>query len=115
MTSFVRHGENDNGKLLHLGTFDALASYAPKQPAKPLGAGIVLKEEEGSYLILATNVTFIFRVLAGENKKVVILRYEERNLSEGTLKRGRVLNGDEMMTVAFSDMPALRKIRLYKY
>ena len=59
--------------------------------------------------------SFTFRVKAGENKKVGIVRMEEGEIVNGEWKAGRILNGDEKMKMQLGDMPEWRYVEVYRY
>lgn len=67
------------------------------------------------FLIGGMMSNFTFRAKAGENKKVDILRLEEGNVVNGEWKAGRILNGDEKMSVGLGDMPGWKYVEVYKY
>ena len=115
LKSFVRHGENDYGTFLQFKKYDVQAAYAPRQSGKPLGAGIFMELDEDTFLLAGTMCTVSFMAKPGENCKVDILRMEEGILEQGEWTPGRILNGDEKMTIRFGETPSLLKIKLYKF
>ena len=56
-----------------------------------------------------------FRPKTGKNTRVDILRLEEGSLADGEWKRGRVLNGDEKMSLRFGDMPQMRYAEVVEF
>ena len=56
-----------------------------------------------------------FHAKAGENVKVNFLRLEEGEIENGEWKPGRILNGDEQMSLKLGDMPGCLYVELYQY
>ena len=56
-----------------------------------------------------------FRVKPGVNKKLDILRLEEGRVVKGQWKPGRVMNGDEKMSLRFGDMPSAMLVELQRF
>lgn len=115
LKSFVRHGENDYGTFLSFEDYDLQASYAPRQSGKPLGAGIFIETAKDTFFLIGLMCSASFRVKPGERSTADILRIEEGTFEKGEWRPGRVLNGDEKMTVRFGDKPAVYKVKLYKF
>ena len=115
LQSYVRKSGTDFGTYLRFGKYDLAVAYSPKMTAKPLAAGVVYELDEDTFLIVGMMSTFNFRPKAGENLKVGLLRLEEGDIVNGEWIPGRILNGDEMMTLRLNDMPACIKVKLYKY
>ena len=114
LKAYVRHGENDYGTLLHFAGYDLAVSYAPRQSAKPLGAGIVIEMDEDTFLVIGLSCGMEFRVKPGDASSVDILRLEEGTIKNGEFIRGRIMNGDEKMALKFGDMPKAMIVKLYK-
>ena len=115
LKAFVRHGDLDYGTFLRFEDFDIAVAYDPKQSGKPLGAGVVFELGEGRFLIIGTSCAMTFRPKTGKNTRVDVLRLEEGNLVDGEWKRGRVLNGDEKMSLRFGDMPQMRYAEVVEF
>ena len=115
LKAFVRHGDLDYGTFLRFEDFDLTVAYDPKQSGKPLGAGVVFELGEGRFLIIGTSCAMTFRPKTGKNTRVDVLRLEEGNLVDGEWKRGRVLNGDEKMSLRFGDMPQMRYAEVVEF
>ena len=115
LTAFVRHSETDYGAFLRFGAYDLSVAYGPKVPATPLGAGIVVELSENRFLVLGMHCTLNFLPKPGENARVDILRLEEGTLEAGEWKPGRVLNGDEKMSLRLPDKPSLLMVELFEY
>ena len=112
---FVKHGDTDYGTYLRFGSYNLTVSYAPKQTAKPLGAGIVIELDQDTFLITRTSCTISFQTKPGDPLKADILRLEEGTVVNGQWKRGRILNGDEKMSLKFGDMPEMKLVKLYRF
>ncbi len=115
LRAFVRHGENDNGFFAHFTNYDLMVSYARRQPAKPLGSGLVIELAENTFLLTGMCCTMQFAAKAGDPKNVDVLRLEEGSFKNGEWQRVRILNGDEKMRLAFGPVPELRLLKLYRY
>lgn len=115
LQSYVRKGETDFGTLLHFEKYDLAVAYSPRMTAKPLAAGMVYELDPDTFLIVGMQSGLTFRPKAGENVKVGVLRLEEGDIVGGEWKPGRILNGDEVMSLRLNDMPACLKVKLYKY
>lgn len=113
--SYVRKSETDYGIYFQFKDYDLAVAYAPRMPEKPLGAGIIYELAENKFLIIGMMCDLSFRSKTGENKKVDILKMEEGTLVNGEWKAGRILNGDEKMTIKLGDMPSCVCVELYKY
>lgn len=115
MKSFVRHSDTDYGTFLRFSKYDLSVGYAPKQTAKPLGAGIVFELDEDTFLIAGVSAGMSFSVKPGCKAQVDILRLEEGDFRDGQWTRRRVMNGDEKMSLRFGDMPQFMMVKLYQF
>ena len=115
LKAFVRHGENDNGTYLRFTDYDLTVSYAPRQTAKPLGSGVVIELAPDTFLIAGMSCSMEFRVKPGCTAQADILRLEEGSLKGGEWKPGRILNGDEKMSLSFGPMVKMLRIKLYQF
>ena len=115
LTAFVRHSETDHGAFLRFGAYDLAVAYGPKVSGQPLGSGLVVELSENKFLVLGMRCTLNFLPKPGENARVDILRLEEGALEAGEWKPGRVLNGDEKMSLKLPDKPAMLMVELFKY
>lgn len=115
LKSFVRHGETDYGTFLIFENYDIRVSYKPRQSGKPLGAGIFIELDPDRFLLLGTMCSISITAKPGENLKADVIREEEGTLEDGIWKPGRILNGDEKMSLQFPEMPTLYRIEMYKY
>lgn len=115
MQSYVRTADTDFGELFSFGSYNLQIAYAPKAPAKPLAAGIVFELSDNEFLLLGMMSTFTFLPKPGENVKAEILRMEEGTLLQGEWQPGRILNGDEKMSIHLGDMVQCLKVKLFKY
>lgn len=115
LQSWCRKSETDYGTYFQLEKYDLAVAYAPRMTAKPLGAGMIYELAENRFLIVGMMSTLTFRAKAGENVKVNFLRLEEGEIENGEWKPGRILNGDEQMSLKLGDMPGCLYVELYKY
>ena len=111
----VRHGEYDYSAFLRFRDYDFTIAYGPRVPAKPLGAAYVIELERNQFLLVGLNCSVNFRVKPGTDRKAEVLRMEEGTIRDGEWVPGRVLNGDEKMSIRFGDMPSAVKITLYQF
>lgn len=115
LQSWCRKSETDYGTYFRFEKYDLAVSYAPRMTAKPLGAGMIYELAENRFLIVGMMCTLTFQAKAGENVKVSFLRLEEGEIENGEWKPGRILNGDEQMSLKLGDMPGCLYVELYKY
>ena len=115
LKSFVRHGENDFGAFARFEDYDVSIAYSPRIPAHPLGSASIFELSENKFLIIGTECSVSFRVKPGDNKKADFIKFEEGNIVDGEWIPGRVLNGDEKMSVRFGDIPKAYVVELYKF
>lgn len=115
LKSYVKKTETDFGTWFTFEEYDLSVAYPPKMTAKPLAAGVVYELAPDKFLIAGMMSTLTFRPKEGENLRVDYLKIEEGTLEKGNWKPGRILNGDERMTLRLGDMPTCLYIELYKY
>lgn len=115
LQSFVKRSETDYGTLLSFESYNLKVAYSPRMAAKPLAAGIVLEAAPNEFILMGMMSTFEFMPKAGENVKVELLKMEEGTFEAGQWKAGRILNGDEKMSIKCSDMIQCYKVSLFKY
>lgn len=115
MQSYVKKSETDFGTLLSFADYNLQVAYAPKAQAKPLAAGIILELSSNEFLLIGMMSTFTFLPKAGVNKKVELLQMEEGTFRQGEWQPGRILNGDEKMSIKFGDKLQCYKLKLYQY
>ena len=113
--SFVKHEETDYGAFFRFADYDLSVSYAPRMPGKPIAGGIVFELEKDRFLLAGMQAGFQFLPKPGVNRKTEILRLEEGTLADGEWVRGRILNGDEKMSLRLGDMPGCMLVELYQY
>ena len=80
-----------------------------------VAAGMIYELSENKFLIVGMNSSFTFRAKEGEGKKVNYIRAEEGKICNGAWIPGRILNGDEQMSVRCGDMIECLCVELYKY
>lgn len=115
MQSYVRKSATDFGTFLSFEDYDLLVAYSPIQRAKPLAAGTVIELDKNRFLVAGMMSQLTFMPKTGENLKVEFVRLEEGDIEQGEWKPGRILNGDEKMSVRLGDMPACLMVEVYKY
>lgn len=115
LKSYVKKSETDYGALLSFDEFDLSVAYAPRGTAKPLAAGMVYELAPDKFLVVGMMSTLTFRVKPGINRKVGYLKLEEGEIVNGEWKPGRILNGDEQMSIKLGDMPQCLYVELFKY
>lgn len=115
MQSFVKKAETDFGAFLRFEDYDLSVAYSPKIPGKPLASGIVFELGKNRFIIAGMMCTLNFRVKPGENARVDYLRLEEGKMTDGEWKAGRILNGDERMSLKLGAMSECVYLELYKY
>lgn len=115
LQSYVKKADTDFGGWFRFEEYDLAVAYSPKMPAKPLAAGAVYELAADKFLIVGMMSTLTFRPKEGENLKVDYLKLEEGTVEKGEWKPGRILNGDEKMSLKLGDMPTCLYVELYKY
>ena len=112
---YVKKDDTDFGAFFRFQNYDLQVAYSPKMPAKPLAAGMIYELAPDKFLLVGMMSTLTFMPKCGENLKVDFVRLEEGTLENGEWKAGRILNGDEKMSLNFGDMPACYMLELFKY
>jgi len=115
LQAFVKRHEHDYGKLLHFSRYDILVNYPPRAPRKPVGGGMILELSEHEFIVIGTMFRLRFLTKPGKQEQAAILHLEEGEFVNGRWVAGRVLNGDERMSVQLKDIPAAYRIVLYEY
>lgn len=115
LQSYVKKSETDFGAYFQFEQYNLSVAYSPKMPAKPLAAGMIYELAENKFLLTGMMSTLTFQPKAGENLKVDYLKIEEGKIVQGEWKAGRILNGDEKMSLRFGELPTCLYVELYKY
>jgi hypothetical protein len=115
LQSYVKKSETDFGTYLKFQEYDIAVSYAPRMTAKPLAAGMIYELAADKFLVVGMSSTLTFRPKTGENVRVDYVKLEEGELADGEWKPGRILNGDEKISISFGDMANCYMVELYKY
>ncbi|MCM8709900.1 DUF5597 domain-containing protein [Clostridium sp. SYSU_GA19001] len=115
LQSFVKKSEYDFGAFLHFQKYDMQIAYAPKQPYKPVAAGMIYEISENSFYIIGMMCSIKILPKPGENVKVEILKFEEGDFYKGEWKSRRRLNGDEKIALNLKDMPSCFYVEVYKF
>lgn len=118
---FVEAGEQ--GTTIPMKYFDVRISYGsgygmmavPKAPGTPKGGGILIELSDWEFVVLGTECSVSVLEREGTGKKIDIERKEEGRYVNGEWKRGRILNGDElMMRSSLGLQPEAMRFRLYE-
>lgn len=112
---YVKKSEIDYGAYFQFAEYDLAVAYPPKMPYKPLAAGMVYELAPDKFLIVGMMSTLTFRPKNGENVQVDYVKLEEGDIVGGEWHPGRLLNGDEKMSLRLGDMPSCYYVELYKY
>jgi hypothetical protein len=115
LKNYVKKSETDYGVLLHFENYDFQIAYAPKQPCKPLAAGMIYEVGENCFYIFGMMSKITILPKTGETMKADILKLEEGEFKDGEWKPGRLLNGDEKMALHIKDQLSCYYLELYKY
>ena len=115
LQSYVKQSETDYGVLFPFKQYDFQIGYAPKQPCKPVAAGMIYEVSDNSFYLIGMMSNIRIHPKYGENSKVDILRLEEGEFENGTWKCNRVLNGDEKMSLNLGDKLSCYYLELYKF
>lgn len=86
---------------------------SPLLPAKN-GACLVLQKSENEFYLLVKGAAFAATSNDESKPYVDVLLFEEGQICDGVWKRGRRLNGDELVLAVF-EKPVLLRIRLFAY
>lgn len=112
---YIKQAETDYGALLNFENYDFQISYAPKQSCKPIASGMIYEVNENSFYIIGMMSKIKILPKPGEKKKIDILKLEEGEFKDGEWKAGRLLNGDEKISLHFKDQLSCFYLELYKY
>lgn len=115
LVSYLKKSETDYGILVNFVNYDFQIAYAPKQPCKPVAAGMIYEVGENCFYIIGMMSTIKILPKPGENMNVDILKLEEGEFKDGEWKSGRLLNGDEKMALHIKDQIRCFFVELYKY
>ncbi len=115
LKSYVKQADTDLGVFLTFEQYDLQISYSPRQPKKPLAAGMIFEVGDNSFFIIGMMSTIKIFPKPGENVKVEILRLEEGEFKAGEWKAGRTLNGDEKYILRCNDNLSCFFLELFKY
>ena len=96
-----------------LGGFRLEIAFAPRQPGRSLGAGLIFALTDDHYLIAGHGLAVRFLSHAGDRRCVDFLSLEEGLYRNGQWLPGRRLNGDEYAVRL--NQPALLQVKLYQY
>ncbi len=115
LQSYVKKSETNYGTYLQFQQYNLAISYSPRMKEKPLAAGMVFELADDKFLVAGMMSSLSFRPKDGENVQVDFLKLEEGEIVNGEWKPGRILNGDEKMSLQLGDMASCYLVELYKY
>lgn len=115
LKAYVKKDDTDFGAFFRFRNYDLQAAYSPKATAKPLAAGMIYELTPDKFLIIGMMSSLKFMPKCGENLHVAYIKLEEGTIENGEWKGGRILNGDEQMSLQFDAMPTCYMVELYKY
>ena len=119
MTAFLKQGSAETGCIIAMDDFDLQLDYISGMDCKTGSGGIIFREDNGFYII-GCNVKMKILPKAGRRAPMGILRYEEGEFIKGEWKRGRILNGDEILHSTnavlgpLKNMPECRFVKVYE-
>ena len=115
LKAFVKKSEYDHGVLLKFSKYDIKVTYAPRQPFKPLGSGIIIEVSDDCFYIIGMMCSIEILAKPSENLKTDIIKLEEGEFIDGVWTPIRILNGDEKMMINLGDITECRYLELFKY
>ncbi|MGI6200589.1 MAG: DUF5597 domain-containing protein [Christensenellales bacterium] len=122
----------DRGAVIETGKYRILVAYSdaptaftpgggmpfppPKQPGAPEGGGLIIQEDEDTFLAAGLGYRLEFLPLPGSAGAVTYEFIEEGVYQDGAWRPGRRINGDEARQgLKLGDMPEVRRVRVYTY
>ncbi len=115
LQAYLKQSETDYGSFLRFEEYDFLIAYAAKQPQKPLACGMIFEVAPDCFYVIGMMSTIQVLPKPGQNKKVDILKLEEGDFIQGQWKPGRVLNGDEKMSLQIKDRLSCFYLEIFTY
>lgn len=113
LQSFVRHSDQDDGIMLSFEKYDMVISYNRIEKGQPAASGIVYELAPEKFLLTGMNYSVKIYPKLGVRREVIIGEILEGRIVNGAFEAGRVLNGDERMHFALSDMPGAIQVEVY--
>ncbi len=115
LKTWLRKSEIDYGTFLHTENYDLAVSYDPRISGKPLPVGLLYELTPDQFLVIGMRSGLTFRAKPGENVKIDILSLQEGTVKAGEFVPGRILNGDEKMSLHLGDNLTCLMVELFKY
>ncbi len=115
LKTWLRKSEIDFGAFLSFEKYDLSIAYDPRISGKPLPVGLIYELSPDRFLIIGMRSGLTFRVRPGENLRAEILRLEEGDIRGGEWVPGRILNGDEKMSIRLGEELTCLSVELFKY
>lgn len=112
---YMKRSDTDYGTYLKFREYNLQVAYSPKLEAKPYAAGVVYELAANKFLIVGMMSTLKFMPKSGEDVKIDYIKLEEGELKNGQWQPGRILNGDEKMTLKLGDLASCYMVELFKY
>lgn len=89
--------------------------YKQNESGKPISGGGILELSENSFLVFGMRCRIEILSLSFEHKRAGILQLSEVKVEKGKLRRRRILNGDEVMSVSLGEGLTCLLVEVYKY
>ena len=83
-----------------------------QRPHEPIGAGFIIEQAAGEFLVFGTNFTLNFGPAKGSTETIFVMDKRELCLEDGTVRIGRSLNGDERNRTGIGLTPAAILLKL---
>ena len=115
LQTWLRKSEIDYGAFLRFEKYDLAVAYDPRISGKPLPAGLIYELSPDKFLIIGMRSGLTFRTKPGENLKIDVLRLEEGDVKGGQWVPGRILNGDEKMSLRLGEGLTCLMVELFQY
>ncbi len=115
LKAWLRKSETDYGAFLRFDRCDLTVAYDPRISGKPLPAGLVYELSEDRFLVMGMRSSLTFQPKPGDACRIDILRLEEGDIRKGEWVPGRILNGDEKMSLRFGDQLSCLMVELFRY
>lgn len=124
IAAFIR--EDGFGEEFHLGSFTVTIFYddTPVLPGlklhvpkrrddAPVGGGFILQEDADTFLLCGVSANVMIEPKYAARDQVFILDKREMKLTDGGLKEGRVLNGDERNFLVLGSELTIQRVKYY--
>lgn len=109
---YLKKSETDFGDFLKFKKYNITVDYEPKMSHKPIGAGIIIELNDNTFYTIGLMSQIRFLPKPGERGIIKILSMQEGYFENEKWIGGRMLNGDEKMSVHFKDILMCYKIEV---